>query len=251
MQWEIAQNRDAEFLILDPVEFERLLEGGPVEMAAPDKTHLRKALRKTGNFEIWVGDGRGRVLYSAVDDRDQISALHPPQKIERPLESGLIMPPIKRKYLDYLTQKCSEAGVAAIHFIRSEREAGFHEKPDRLLKIARSACMQAKNPYLPQIEFTNKKLADYVETEVNTPLPETLYFWGDFTSDVSLYTFLGATAVPQRIFFINGPEGGWSPEETQLLKNRFPGVLLSHHVLRSDTAALCAVAAMTMSREKQ
>lgn len=50
---------------------------------------------------------------------------------------------------------------------------------------------------------------------------------------------------PKRIVFMVGPEGGWTPdEEQQALSAGFEAILLGPRILRTETAALAALAAM-------
>ena len=50
---------------------------------------------------------------------------------------------------------------------------------------------------------------------------------------------------PQRITLMIGPEGGWSPEEeAAAFQTGFQSILLGKRVLRTETAALAAIAAM-------
>ncbi len=246
MRWSLVDKASAELLILDPGDYNRLKEGFCASLTTEDKLHFRKSLRKTGSIPIFAGNGGGGLISAKIDESDAIVPLEKEITIAPPLAAKIVMPLIKRKYLEYLIQKCGEIGISEIEFIRSRYGVYKHDKKMRLDKIARSACNQSKNPYLPRIVFSELSLEAYLEHSVGGQnAAHCLHFWGDFGSDLTLPMAVSRQNFEVRsLCFFNGPEGGWAPEEVGLLKNRFPGVLLSHHVLRSDTAAVCAATAM-------
>jgi 16S rRNA (uracil1498-N3)-methyltransferase len=70
-----------------------------------------------------------------------------------------------------------------------------------------------------------------------------LFFHQDREGSDTLHRYLSKT--PKIITLVVGPEGGLSPEEVQLLRKRgFVPITVGRTVLRAETAALYAVAAV-------
>jgi 16S rRNA (uracil1498-N3)-methyltransferase len=60
---------------------------------------------------------------------------------------------------------------------------------------------------------------------------------------------LEGVAAPAELLVLVGPEGGWSPAEQQTLaQSAAVPITLGSHVLRTETAAAAAVAAMHQVR---
>jgi 16S rRNA (uracil1498-N3)-methyltransferase len=112
--------------------------------------------------------------------------------------------------------------------VETEYAQPHSEKPQRIQAILENACMQAYNPVKPRIRIAASLEAAGFSGQA---------FFGDLTATTPLTAL--EPGWPRT--FINGPEGGFSATEAEILRARATGVLLSENVLRSDSAAIIAL----------
>ena len=183
------------------------------------------------------------------DVRVQIG-LHRPVEREaaRPVQLAVGMPANER--MDWLVEKATELGVASIQPLMTERSV-LRLSGERAAKkvahwqsIAIAACEQCGGNRVPKIHEI-MSFAAWTKAQPpaaagqalllslrpgTTGLREAISTQG---SDVGALTFL------------SGPEGGLSPAEEEIaLAVGYAPVTLGARVLRAETAALCALAAL-------
>ena len=133
-----------------------------------------------------------------------------------------------------MLKQAAELGVWSIRpvkCIRSVAEGGPRERWDLLL---REACKQSGNPFIPEV-CPEKKLPE-VLAELKEEGIEIYY--GSIEP-------AAARCVPGKKAVIIGPEGGFAPEEIEMMKKFDARPLnLGPYVLRLETAAVCALAAL-------
>lgn len=148
--------------------------------------------------------------------------------------------------MDYTVQKAVELGVSAIHPLAARRSVvrlGMERAAGRVAHwqaIAVAACEQCGRNRVPRIAPV-------------TPL-ETWLAQHRAPGDGALPLLLSPRAEaglrdlprPARaVRLLAGPEGGWAPEEEEAARRSgFVPVRLGPRVLRTETAALAALAAM-------
>ncbi len=166
----------------------------------------------------------------------------------RPVHLAVGMPANER--MDWLVEKATELGVAALWPLQTERSV-LRLKGERADKkqahwqaIAVAACEQCGRNRVPRIHPV-AELADWLRQ--GTPPRE------GHRHVLSLRTGsrpLAATLAAHDhapAWFLSGPEGGLSPaEEEAALAAGFTPVSLGARVLRAETAALAALAALTL-----
>jgi 16S rRNA (uracil1498-N3)-methyltransferase len=174
--------------------------------------------------------GRGRVLAETGERRDF--------ERESPLAVTLLQAVSSRERMDFTIQKAVELGVAAIHPVYSERSIvrlSGEREAKRLAhwrRVAVAACEQCGRNRIP---------------EIAAPVALDRYrAAGD--SKILL-----APAATQRLadlargplVLAAGPEGGFSEQEEALLQRAgFVAARLGPRILRTETAALAALAAL-------
>jgi len=162
--------------------------------------------------------------------------------------------------MDWLVEKATELGVASIQPLMSERSvlrltgerAG--KKQAHWQSVAVAACEQCGGNRVPLIHPVQSLVAWLSEHCGNSSLPPTMTGQGLLLSlrpgSTGLREVVGAWdqragAGDSAITFLSGPEGGLSlVEEDAALRCGFVPVTLGARVLRSETAALAALAAM-------
>jgi 16S rRNA (uracil1498-N3)-methyltransferase len=155
----------------------------------------------------------------------------------------------KGRKLDQIVRQVTEAGVSRIvpvesaHSVtRIESRTDAMKKLERWERVAREALQQCGAPRPPEI------IAPVALTQVPgllEPGELGLFFHQERISGVSLHRYLAER--PDRITYVVGPEGGLSNDETRfLLDHGFKPVYLGQNILRTETAALYALAAITL-----
>ncbi len=151
----------------------------------------------------------------------------------------------KGKKMDLIIRQATEAGIAEIQMLESEfsivkyDEKSWKSKHERFMKIAREAFQQSGSGILPVIKTPVPLIS--LNIEKNSEIG--LFFHQKSIENISLHQYL--FTVPEKIKLIIGPEGGLSDREiSYLMKNSFKPAYLGPNVLRTETAALYAAAAV-------
>lgn len=225
-----------------------LVRGDTVHIGGQAAHHVKHVLRLQAGSGIRVFDGAGNEYHATLVDigRAEVSALVGERAAgiaESPLPVTLAQGITRNDRMDIILQKAVELGVATIQPLWMQR-CQTHLKGVRLEKRIRhwrgviiSACEQCGRTTLPQLAAP-----DSYPHWINS-LPEQgcrlMLQPGGSTS-------LRALAPPlEGICILAGPEGGLNPDEQLLARNAgFLGIRLGPRVLRTETAALTALAAM-------
>ncbi len=168
----------------------------------------------------------------------------------RPVHLALSMPANER--MDWLVEKATELGVASVQPLMSERSVlrlgaeRAEKKVAHWQSVAVSACEQCGGNRVPLVHPV-AGFSAWLKGGLQTP--------GTATGGAFLLTLrAGALGLRQAaaaldasnaITFLSGPEGGLSSaEEDAALACGYTPVTLGPRVLRAETAALCALAAL-------
>ena len=208
--------------------------------------HIRRVLRLKAGDEIIVFDGSGKEYEGTIVEERPSSVVIRIQNIfsskkESHLEITLAQSLLKGEKMDYLIQKATELGVKKIIPFFSSRSVPLLEKSGRLKRhhrwerIAIEASKQCGRGVVPKIE----PLQGYSEMlQSVSPDPLRLILWE--REGTNLKEVLGKSIGKKEIFFIIGPEGGFSQEEIEEAnKAGFLRVTLGRRILRAETASLC------------
>jgi 16S rRNA (uracil1498-N3)-methyltransferase len=152
--------------------------------------------------------------------------------------------------MDWLVEKATELGVASIQPLMSERSV-LRLSGDRADKkiahwqsVAVAACEQCGGNRVPTV-WTLQTLTQWLKSGPAIGGPGTqklLLSLADGSKELR-----HTTAEPVPVLFLSGPEGGLSSqEEDAALQAGFAPVSLGARVLRAETAALAALAALVL-----
>jgi 16S rRNA (uracil1498-N3)-methyltransferase len=225
-----------------------LARGETIQIGGQSAHHIKHVLRLRPGTGISVFDGQGNE-YNAVlvtIDRAEVSAIigeHAATIAEPALQITLAQGIARNDRMDIILQKAVELGVTSIQPLWMQR-CQTHLKAARLEKriqhwlgIIISACEQCGRSTLPHLAAP-----DSYQRWINS-LPEgSCRLMLQPEGSISLRTL----APPrENICVLIGPEGGLNPDE-QLLAGAagFLGVRLGPRILRTETAALTALAGM-------
>jgi 16S rRNA (uracil1498-N3)-methyltransferase len=210
-----------------------------------DTRHLVTVLRaRTGmrvriadnTGSVWAGSyqglskGRARV---ALTDRTVVSTPQPAITVVHALP--------KQRKLDDVIQRLTELGVDRIVPVHSERsqveldERRAAKAVTRWRSVALAAAKQSHRARLPQVSDVGEW-----STAFDPATPGVVCWEGSTTP---LGAALDAIDRPPRFVIAIGPEGGLTEEE--VAASGLPSVSLGRSILRTETAALVAVSAVS------
>lgn len=153
---------------------------------------------------------------------------------------------LKPKRVAQLCEKATELGATTLHPLVSARTVVRSANAEKLRAICVEAAEQSGRLSVPDVLEPSESLADCLRAAA---ADGARVFACDERPGCAtrlvdaLRTPAGA---PQRArtAFVIGPEGGWTPDEFELLRERAELVTLGPNVLRAETAALSALSIM-------
>lgn len=220
------------------------LINGSIEPDEMEFRHL-KVLRKKEGDSIRICDGKGRYSDAKILSLDkrsislQVVEIH---EVSKPVpQLTLMISPLKNaERFEWMLEKCTEMGVDKIIPLICERTESPLRKMDRLQRIIRSATMQSKQYFMPELTdplkfedigdlgFHGRKLIAWCEGDDRKEITETL--------ESNLDTII-----------MIGPEGDFTSNEvTEANKLGFEAISLGANRLRTETAGAYATAVFYM-----
>lgn len=205
--------------------------------------HALKVLRLNPGESIQVTNGRGS-FYSAIllNNNEKKCGLQLQSSWEDAYGGSqnsvhlAIAPTKNTDRMEWLVEKAVEMGVAQISPLQCTRSERRHIRTDRWEKIAVSAMKQSLRSKLPLIN-SFQSLESFIKNNSLNKNP--CFIAHCIPSTKQDLHILPKTAVTILI----GPEGDFSPEEVELAENNgYVGLSLGHYRLRTETAALKALA---------
>jgi len=227
------------------------LGAGDVEIEGDDHHYLFRVRRLECGAGVVLFDGRGHEATAVVQSIEasravlQVAEVVSVASVARPPVTVLLAL-IKGERMDWCVQKLAELGVQRVLPVQVSRCVvrldgdRARNRQRRWQKIAREAARQSQSDTVPDIAAPSS-LEEALATAAEAALK--LVFW-ERVRERSLRNALPATP-PESIAVLLGPEGGLSPEEVdRALASGFLPVGLGPRVLRAETAAIAAVAAL-------
>lgn len=152
----------------------------------------------------------------------------------------LAFAPVKKIPAEYLTQKATELGVAAMIPVITERTVARRVNAERLRANAIEAAEQSERLTVPEIRGAQslRALLD------DWPGGRHLIFCDEAGDARPITEALAAAGSAAEWGVLTGPEGGFAPAERDLIRRHTDviPVSLGPRIMRADTAALAALA---------
>ncbi len=206
-------------------------------------------LRLEDEMVLFNGDGHD---YHAklVDIQKRSATAHITSKNtnthESPMHFTLVQAISSGDRMDFTLQKSVELGVHVIQPISSERSIvrlqgdRAQKRVERWQEIVISACEQCGRSVIPKV-LPILTLKAYLG-QLDIPQQDTHVH---LLLSIAKNEGIHAIAPPQRITLMAGPEGGLSDQEEALIfAAGFAPLTLGPRILRTETAAMTAMAAM-------
>ena len=217
-----------------------LAAGLEIEAEPGQAHHLGAVLRRGAGdsvavFNAQYGEWAGRIT-ALRKDRCRI-ALEAQSRAPAPEpDLRLMVAALKRDAMEWLVEKATELGVAAIHPVLTRRSVADRVNQARLAAIARGAAEQCERLSLPVIHAA-------------MPLHAALASWDGVPLFIAAERS-GAPALPQALSgqrlplgLLIGPEGGFDRAELDAARS-YPFVKpigLGPRILRAETAAVAGL----------
>jgi 16S rRNA (uracil1498-N3)-methyltransferase len=225
--------------------------GQEVTLPTGEAHHAAHVLRLKEGAAVEVFDGAGAAAAARITEvrKGSVTAtveeVRP--KIVRPGPLVyLVFAVPKGNRLDWLLEKATELGVAALVPLRFQRSVAGGEdlsaaKRERWLGHTIAAAKQAGLRWLPRLEDP-QTLEKFIST-----LHEPTGVFGDLGPEaLPLVRALGRLDRARPVFIVVGPEGGLAPTEREaLVKAGLAPVRIGPTILRIETAAIALIAATT------
>ena len=223
-----------------------LQQGGIIELDEDSGHYLRTVLRlkKAASITLFSGQG-GEYSGEVLEVSRKRVTVHVKQRIERSVESPLTitlgLAVSRSDRMDLTLQKSVELGVNGITPLLTERcvvqlkSEKQQQKSRHWQKIVQHAAEQSGRTFMPQVNQ-----------------PEQLENWIDGQQGLKVILDPRAennltTLQPEQntVTLLSGPEGGFSNQERQMAMTAgFIPVCMGNRILRTETAALAAIAAV-------
>jgi len=221
-----------------------LAPGAAVPLARDRQHYLVNVMRLGAGSEVAAFNGRDGEWRARLAGSGKTAGLEAVEQL-RPQQAGpdvwLVFAPPKHARLDYLAEKATELGAAALCPVLTRRTVAARVNRDRLEANAREAAEQTDRLTVPTCHDAvplAKLVADWPagrrlllcdETGGGRPVAEAL---------------AAAKGDPAPWAIVTGPEGGFEEGELAMLR-RLPGAVgvgLGPRLLRAETAAIAALA---------
>jgi 16S rRNA (uracil1498-N3)-methyltransferase len=207
--------------------------------------HIVRVLRSRVGDELTLFNGRGGEYGASIDEirRDTVQVNvreHRDQERESAFELTLAQGISRGERMDWVVQKATELGVTRIVPLFTERSVVHLDEKQAAKKvqhwrgIAVSACEQCGRNVVPEIT-SPIALYELLEKPVGKGISLLLSPNGEQRVDDLAGSPPGATV-------LIGPEGGLARvEQDAALRSGFQAVRMGPRVLRTETAAVCAL----------
>jgi 16S rRNA (uracil1498-N3)-methyltransferase len=210
------------------------LNNKEIEITGEIAHQIIKVLKFEIGEKIELSDGKGAVGLGKVKNLNKNSVLVEIEKVEKLEENKkttLFCAVLKKENFELVVQKATECGISKIVPVITDRTIKTGIKLDRLEKIAKEASEQSGRSIVPEISepINFEKSLELIEQNNLNILFD---ISGEKFSEININNF-------DNINIFIGPEGGWTENEIQKVKNlNFKIASLGKLTLRGETAAI-------------
>lgn len=239
---------------------ELLDENSTIKILGDDAHHMIQVMRMSPGDEVYVVAAKETYIMTILSGTSKGVILEAKEKVlitnELPIKVSIACGLPKGDKLELITQKATELGMHSLFPFEAKRSIVKWDKQKnekkiaRLQKIAKEAAEQSHRSSIPHIH-SPKSLKDLIEISKQYDVK----FVADeedakLTKRQKFADQLKKVYDKQSILIVFGPEGGLDRQEVkQLLDNDFQPIALGPRILRTETAPLYALAAISYEYE--
>jgi len=219
-----------------------LAAGADVALAPEQAHYLANVLRLAAGAAVLAFNGSDgeweAVLAPAGKRKASLAIVRQSLPPAPPPDIDYLFAPIKHARLDYMVQKATELGARRLRPVITRRTIAERVNLERMMANAVEAAEQCNLVFVPEVLAPVKLdqlLADWDHQR-------RLIFCDERAAGKHPLTTLSTITLPAALLV--GPEGGFAPEERQLLlaQSFVTPISLGPRILRADTAASAALA---------
>lgn len=219
---------------------------GPGTEVAPSREqlhYLRNVLRLSPGARVLLFNGRDGEWLAEIAEIGRREAtlrlIEQTREQTAPGDLHYLFAPLKRARMDFMVQKATEMGASKLQPVMTARTVAERVKPERLranMIEAAEQCGIIAVPELGEPVPLGELVAGWERSRSLIMCDEEAEGEGPLQSLARL--------APGPLAVLIGPEGGFAPEEREIL-HRLPALVpisLGPRILRADTAAIAALA---------
>jgi 16S rRNA (uracil1498-N3)-methyltransferase len=236
-----------------------LNSGGLVELPRDTGAHLAKVLRARSGDEVVLFNGDGREFTGAIEAvrGSRVSASIGAARIvdrESPFQLTLVQCVPRGDRMDFIVQKATELGAVRIVPVLSQRSVvrldaiQAASKQAHWRAVAVSACEQCGRNRLPSVEppqLLLSYLGALAPSDADRMLRLVLEPGRPHQTQREARIIDHEASAASGAQIAIGPEGGFAPDELEAFDlSTFSRVTLGPRVLRTETAAIAAIAVL-------
>jgi 16S rRNA (uracil1498-N3)-methyltransferase len=215
--------------------------------------HITRVMRMKPSDNVVVCDQDGHCFYMVITAIDNHSVTLKKQqalpRLNKKLHITLAQALIKKDHFELVLQKATELGADTIIPVDMDRSI-VKLKDDQIIKkhtrwqsITQEASEQSQREKVCQID-------DVMTLDcLDFSMYDHVFYAYEKEDTRSLKVALTEVASNSKIMMIIGPEGGFSEKEVAFLEGKATAVTLGPRILRSETAALYTLVALSFALE--
>lgn len=228
-----------------------------ITITGDDVKHIGNVLRMKPGEEIRISDGEGADFFCEIEEvtAEEVRAKilqKPAENTELPNRIFLFQALPKGERMEYVIQKAVELGVHEIIPVEMKYcvvrldEKKKAKKRDRWQAIAESAAKQAKRSRIPQVHpvMSYQDAVAYAKECDYCLVP-----YENERGMAGTREALNKIETGKDISVIIGPEGGFSNEEIEMVRQDMDVISLGKRILRTDTAAITVMSMLMLEIE--
>lgn len=226
---------------------EELLPNKTITLSEEQTHYLRNVVKYTSKDTLNCFDNKNGEFTCQITEETKknfkITVLKKIKEFNSCPDIWLLFAPLKKNNTDFVIEKATELGVRHIMPIITQYTNTTHIKIERYIAQSIEAAEQCRRTDLPQIN-PPQTLKDTLTT---WPADRVLYFMDETMQSQPFFNLIKNNA-SDKVALLIGPEGGFSQEELNLLRNHpnTYGATLGPRILRAETAVIAALSCWQM-----
>ncbi len=203
-----------------------------IKIDGEDFHHFANVLRIKQNEKLLVLNNSGTKYYcdiAQIDKKHLIIKKDYSVKEEIKNKITIAVGITKKDALEDIIRECVEFGIPELILLRTQYSQNIELSEERIEKIIKSSLEQSNNAFGIKISFQEFKSFDFSKFK-NKFI---------FSLNNSKNEALSLNSNDECLILI-GPEGGFSVDEEDSLKNQFTPIKINSNILRAKTAAAVA-----------